>query len=103
SDLSSTEGRRDEAFSWLERGRNLPAPEGKTAFQHAWAWDMAELACRLEDPSDPQLKPLLSRFVSYYGPKVPQIRPHIEQMLQSFGVPSPWDSPDIVISGSVPA
>ncbi len=101
SDISSAEGRREEAFSWIDRGRNLPVPEGKTAFQHAWTWDMAELATRLENPADPELKPLLERFVSYYGPKVPQIRPHIEQMLQQFGVPSPWDSVDIMIPGSI--
>ena len=100
-EISAAQGRREEAFSWLERGRQLPVPEGKTAFQHSWAWDMAEFATRLEDPSDPKLNELLSRFVNYYGPKVPQIRPHIEQMLAAFGVPSPWDSPEIQIANSL--
>ena len=97
-ELASSRGRREEAFSWLERGRQLPLTEGKTAFQQGWTWDMAELSTRLEDPSDPQLKALLRRFVTYYSPKVPQIRPHIEQMLQAFGLPSPWESADIVIA-----
>lgn len=100
-EISAGEGRRDEALSWIDRGRNLPVPEGKTAFQHAWAWDMAELGTRLEDPSDPQLKVLLSRFVNYYAPKVPQVRPHIEQMLESYGVPSPWESLDVMLSSGV--
>lgn len=98
-EISAAKGRREEAFSWLERGRQLPVPEGKTAFQHHWAWDMAEFATRLENPSDPKLNELLKRFVNYYSPKVPQIRPHIEQMLSAFGVKSPWESPEIQISG----
>ncbi len=101
-DLSASNGNRVEAFSWIERGRNLPVPEGKTAFQHAWAWDMSELGMRLEDPTDPELKVLLQRFVNYYGPKVPQIRPHIEQMLQECGVPSPWESLDVLTATSLP-
>ena len=103
SEISAADGRREEAFGWLERGRNLPIPEGKTAFQHAWAWDMAEFGTRLEDPSDPQLKLLLSRFVNYYGPKVPQIRPHIERTLEDFNVPSPWESIEIVTSSHIPS
>ena len=64
---------------------------------------MAELGMRLEDPSDPQLKKLLHRFVTYYGPKVPQIRPHIEQTLQAFDIPSPWESLDIITPADTPA
>ena len=101
SEISASKERRDEMFSWIDQGRKLPVPEGKTAFQHAWTWDMAELGARLEDPSDPELKVLLNRFVTYYAPKVPQIRPHIEQMLQGFGVPSPWNSVEISIATSL--
>ena len=96
SEIAIASGRREEAFSWIQRGRELPVPEGKSAFQNSWAWDMAELGTRLEDPSDPQLKTLLHRFVTYYGPKVPQIRPHIEQTLAAFGIPSPWESLEII-------
>jgi hypothetical protein len=103
SEIASGEGRRDEAFAWIERGRQLPAPEDKTAFQNAWAWDMAELGTRLEDPSDPELKKLLHRFVTYYSPKVPQIRPHIEQTLEAFGLPSPWESRDIISPADAPS
>ena len=103
SEIATTEGRRDEAFAWIEQGRQLPISDSKTAFQNAWAWDMAELGMRLEDPSDPQLKKLLHRFVTYYGPKVPQIRPHIEQTLQAFDIPSPWESLDIITPADTPA
>lgn len=101
-EISSHRGLREEAFHWLDCGRKLPAPEGKTDFQQAWAWDMAELNTRLEDPSDPQLQVLLKRFVNYYGPKIPQIRPHIERTLDAYGIPSPWESVDIVTASVMP-
>lgn len=101
SELCAAEGRREEAFSWLDYGRNSAVPEGKTPFQHIWAWDMAEFGTRLEDPSDPGLKTLLGRFTNYYGPKVPQIRPHIEKTLRAFGVPSPWESIEIITADSI--
>jgi tetratricopeptide (TPR) repeat protein len=100
-DICASEGRREEALSWLEQGRKLPVADGKTAFQHAWAWDMVELGTRLEDPNDPELKVLLGRFVNYYAPKVPQVRPHIEQMLEAYGIPSPWESLDIVVPSGI--
>ena len=101
--IASAKGQRDEMFEWINRGRNLPIPEGTTPFQNAWGWDMTEFGARLEDPSDPQLKPLLNRFVTYYAPKVPQIRQHIEQTLQAFDIPSPWSSVEIITPDSIPS
>lgn len=98
SESSWISGRREEALNWIERGRKLPSTDGKAAFQNAWTWDMVELGILLEDPSDPQLKSLLNRFVTYYGPKVPQIRPHIEQTLAAYDIPSPWESLDLGIT-----
>ena len=99
-DLCAGNGRRDETLHWVEVARSRP-PKDKTPFEHQWTWDMTELALRLEDPTDPALKPLLDRFVHYYAPKVPQMRGYIENMLSSFGVPSPWESVSIVTSTSV--
>ena len=56
SDLCASEGRRDEAFSWLEHGRGSAIPEGKTAFQHAWAWDMAEFGTPTRRPRRPGIE-----------------------------------------------
>jgi tetratricopeptide (TPR) repeat protein len=103
SEIASGAGKRDEAFSWIDRGRKLPVPEGKSAFQNAWAWDMLELGLRMEDPSDPLLKTMLNRVVTYYAPKVPQIRPHIEETLAAIGIPSPWESLDLVTPAGAPA
>ena len=101
AEISTSLGQREEAFHWIDQGRKIRVDDGKTAFQHAWSWDMAELALRLQDPSDPQLKQLLHRFVTYYGPKVPQIRPHIEETLEAFDIPSPWNSIEIHAASSI--
>ena len=60
---------------------------------------MTELSLRLESPEDPALKPLLDRFVTYYSPKVPQMRGHVERLLETYGVPSPWDTGIVVVDG----
>lgn len=94
--------RRDEAFTWIDRARKLPVPEGKNPFQIAWNWDLTELKIRLEDATDPGLKTLLDRFVTYYGPKLPQLRSMIEPMLESFNVPSPWDAGSLISPARIP-
>lgn len=96
-DLCAGQGRGDEALHWIEFARSKPSKD-KSPFEYQWSWDMTELALRLEDPTDPALKPLLDRFVHYYSPKVPQMRGYIENMLHSYGVPSPWDAVTIVTS-----
>jgi hypothetical protein len=101
-ELSMAHGRRDEALHWVSVARSKPSQE-KSQFEYQWNWDMTELALRLEDPSDPALKPLLDRFVNYYSPKVPQMRGYVEGMLKSFGVASPWESVSIVTSAGMPA
>ncbi|MBS0203252.1 MAG: hypothetical protein JSS49_10165 [Planctomycetes bacterium] len=99
-ELCAASGRRDEALHWVGIARSKPEP-GKSPFEHQWNWDMTELALRLEDPSDPALKPLLDRFVNYYAPKVPQMRGYVENMLANFGVSSPWDSVSILTPDSM--
>ena len=98
-ELCAGDGRRDEALQYVEIARGKPSQD-VSQFEYQWNWDMTELALRLEDPSDPALKPLLDRFVHYYSPKVPQMRGYIEQMLSTYGVPSPWESISIVTSAS---
>ena len=100
-ELCARHGRRDEAFHWINEAR-AKAPKEGSSFEYHWNWDMTELALRLEEPDDPALKPLLDRFVNYYSPKVPQMRGYVERMLESVGVPSPWESVSIVTAGNVP-
>lgn len=98
-ELCAGDGRREEALQYIQIARTKPHKD-VSAFEYQWNWDMSELALRLEDPTDPALKPLLERFVNYYSPKVPQMRGYVEQMLERFGVPSPWESISIVSSAS---
>ena len=101
-ELCSRHGRREEALQWIAAAR-AKVPEEGSSFEHFWHWDMNELVVRLEEPNDPELKTLLDRFVNYYSPKVPQMRGHIERMLESVGVPSPWESINVVTAGNAPA
>ena len=101
-ELCSRHGRREEALQWIDVARTKVPEEGKS-FEHHWNWDINELTVRLEEPSDPGLQPLLDRFVNYYSPKVPQMRGYVERMLESVGVPSPWESINIVTAGNIPA
>lgn len=101
-ELCSNHGRRDEALHWIQVARSKPSQD-KSPFEYQWNWDMTELALRLEDPTDPGLKPLLDRFVNYYSPKVPQLRGYVERMLKSYGVASPWESISLVTSSGATA
>ena len=91
ADLARQHGRREESYRWLDEGRKLAASEPNN-FEKVWSWDLRELLTRLEDPSDPGLQPLIDKFVNFYSPKLPQMRPYLEQMFAVAGVPSPWTS-----------
>lgn len=101
-EICSVHQRRDEAFRWIEVARSI-VPEGRSAFEYQSNWDFTELALRMEFPDDPALKGLLERFVTYYEPKVPQMRAYIESMCEQNNIPSPWDSRTIVTASSMPA
>ena len=77
-----------EAFDWLEKGRS-EAKEADDPFEAVFRWDTRELALRLETPDDPELAPLIERLDSYYGPKLPQFRPYLLQILAAHDVDPP--------------
>lgn len=89
TDLCRMHQRRDEAFQWMAEARKADLAEGQE-FEQVWRWDLRELLMRLEDPGDPALMPLAQKFVTYYGPKLPQMQPYVEQMFDLVGLPSPW-------------
>jgi len=91
-------GRIDEALGYIELGRRM-APSDNRRFECQLNWDVVELTTRLQQPNNPELNQIINRFVTYYSPKVPQIRPQIEGILRSFGVPSPWNNPGIITVG----
>jgi hypothetical protein len=102
ADLCRVHERRDEAFHWMAEGRKHAESESQS-FEKVWAWDLRELMMRLEDPGDPGLKPLVDKFVTFYSPKLPQMRPYLEQMFALAGVESPWAGSGIVTADSLGA
>ncbi|NNJ25568.1 hypothetical protein [Alienimonas chondri] len=78
----------DEAFEWLEKGR-AEAKESENSFEAVFRWETRELALRLETPDDPELTPLIERLDRYYGPKLPQFRPYLLQILAAHDVAPP--------------
>ncbi|HUG92796.1 MAG TPA: SEC-C metal-binding domain-containing protein [Planctomycetaceae bacterium] len=79
-DLCRTRFDRQEAFHWLEQGRQA-SKNSEKAFELALQWDMRELMLRLDDPSDPEIQPLAERIKRAYGPKLPNIRQYVESLL----------------------
>ena len=99
ADLCRVHERRDEALHWFAEGRRATAQTNQN-FEQQWSWDLRELLMRLEDPTDPGLRDLARKFVQYYSPKLPQMRPYLEQMFSLAGVPSPWLEGGIITSES---
>lgn len=89
----------DGAFEWLEKGRS-EAKEADDGFEAAFRWDTRELALRLETPDDPELVPLIERLDRYYGPKLPQFRPYLLQILAAHDVTPP---PSVAANAQAPA
>lgn len=98
ADLCRQHGHRDQALEWIQRGRTRIS-ETDSSFEVQARWDFRELILRLEDPSDPGLKPLLHKFATYYGPKLPQLRAQLEGILAQLEVESPWSTGGLVLPG----
>jgi tetratricopeptide (TPR) repeat protein len=101
ADLCRKHDRREEVFHWLDRGRQY-AQTQQHSFEQVWSWDFKELLARLEDPTDPAIQPLLHKFATYYAPKLPQLRPHLEEILAVAGVESPWSSGLVTSAAEMP-
>lgn len=78
----------EAASAWLEKGR-AAAQQSDDPFEAVFRWDTRELALRLETPDDPELTPLIELLDRYYGPKLPQFRPYLLQILDVHGVTPP--------------
>ena len=99
ADLSRQHGRRDQALEWVAQGRTRLS-ELSPSFETQARWDFRELVLRLEDPTDPLLQPLLQKFATYYGPKLPQLRAQLEGILAQLEIASPWSAGGLVLPGA---
>lgn len=84
--IARAQGDSDVAFASIEEARQAVEP-GTEAFRLQLELDIRELSFRLDDPSDPQLKPLLHRFRDRYLHKIPEIETVIAEQLQMAGCP----------------
>lgn len=85
--VARMEEQYDYAFSCLEQARKS-VESGTEAFRNHLELDVRELSYRLDDPEDPQLKPLLHKFRDRYLHKIPEIEGVILEQLDQAGCPS---------------
>jgi tetratricopeptide (TPR) repeat protein len=92
--------RRAEALEWTQRGQSLAAASDKP-FELSLAWKMKEFAVRMEDPEDPQLKPLFEELWTRFGTKIPQLRENLLKMAAYVGLEPPGQGVVIAETGMV--
>jgi len=97
SELCRLQNRSEDAIHWINEARQK-LTVGPDAFQMQWGCDLRELLVRLDTPDDHDLRPLLKRIASYYGPKIPYLRTMLEQLLESAGIESPWADGSLSVS-----
>lgn len=91
-------GRRDEAFKWLEKGRDA---EESAGFEEQLNWTMREFQFRIEDRNDPAIPALVDRIWNYFGGKLPEIRDSVQPVLEELGIPVPGQTASgLVLPGS---
>ncbi|MFO0918902.1 MAG: SEC-C domain-containing protein [Planctomycetaceae bacterium] len=90
-ELTAAEEDIGAAIHWVQEARRHELAD-QPRFEDQWRWDLRELSIRLAEPTATATTDLIQKFVSYYGPKVPQLRPYLEIILEEAGVESPWAS-----------
>ncbi len=79
------QNRRDEAFKWLEKGREAAATSADS-FKDTLEWDVKELNLRLDDPTDEAIPTLWQKFEDQYFAKLPEIRDSIAMFMHEKGL-----------------
>ena len=91
SGVCHEQGRTAEALQWIAKGRQIAEAE-QGAFKKKIRWELAELTVRLDNPDDPELRPVLQRIHSKCSTKLPELIPLIEELCSSAAVPVPWQT-----------
>lgn len=102
-DLSVTSQRPEEALESIRKAREVPNSSsggGQDLFEKEWYWDVQELNVRALNPDDPQLEPMVRKFVDFYCRKIPQLRGYMERILKTNGLPSAWLNSSILTADS---
>ncbi len=99
TDIAQSQNKQDDALKWIAAGLEEENKNDKS-FENILQWKMRELAVRLDNPEDSGLNDLLNEFNEKYIPKVPQLKAHLAQLLQMFGIDSPFDLSDDLSTNS---
>ncbi|MBA4029375.1 MAG: hypothetical protein C0478_00400 [Planctomyces sp.] len=91
------------ALHWIAEERKLPVPEGATEFSFTLQHDMYELNLRAMAPEVPGYDELVHKFVSYYLPKLPQLREFLETVSTLSGKPLPGLTASGLVTSASPA
>jgi len=93
--------RSAEALEWMERGRRI-AGQGENRFEAALQWKMRELVMRIEDPGDPQVRPLLLDLWQNYAAKLPALQQRLIELVTALDIEPPWGNLIVAPAGDVP-
>lgn len=99
ADMSRAEHDRAGTLQYIEKGKHW-AKSQPNHFEAEMEWELRELVFRLDDPSDPELSPLLDRIHSVYIRKLPRLKGYLDSLLASVGVTPPWSQPDLIGAGA---
>jgi tetratricopeptide (TPR) repeat protein len=99
ADMSRTEHDREGTLSYINKGKQWAKTQPK-AFEAEMEWELRELVFRLDDPTDPELQPLLERINAIYIRKLPRLKGYLDSLLTSVGVTAPWNKGDLLGAGS---
>lgn len=98
ANLSRQRLNRDEALSWIEKGKQ-EARARQYPLEQMVTWELEELLLRNEEPEDPHVAELANRLWNYYAPKLPEFREVISGLLTEIGLPGPWQGAGISAAG----
>lgn len=91
------------AIQWVQKARTTLVeeklgPDDPRVFEQTLRWKLAELSYRLDSPTSDETRDLMRELWDAYGPKVPEVRAHLEAIVERFEIDTPWS--EIVIAGA---
>ena len=86
------------ALEWVDRASaDLVDESTPQGYEERIKWKMAELGYRLDEPHADETKALLIEMHDVYGAKVPELREHLDGIVEELGIDKPWSG--IILPG----
>ena len=96
-DICRDRSQREAALDWLNKGKEWIGSQ-EDSFERLFQWRLRELRFRLEEPTDPEVPSLMKHIWDYYGPKLPQIRQHLTELVDLYELDQPWDDEEEAVA-----